>query len=43
LRSGSLAIPRSYHAGWLVLVPGERFRGAATLVYRDNRFRVYRL
>jgi hypothetical protein len=43
LRTGSLAIPRAYHAGWLVLGAGERFRGRATLVYRDNRFRVYRL
>lgn len=43
LRTGSLAIPRSYHAGWLVLRAGERVRGGATLVYRDNRFRVYRL
>ncbi|MGZ8715947.1 MAG: hypothetical protein ACXWYO_02440 [Gaiellaceae bacterium] len=43
VRTGSLAIPRSYHAGWLVLGSGERFRGKATLVYRDNRFRVYRL
>jgi hypothetical protein len=43
LRSGSLAIPRSYHAGWLVLDRGERIRGGAKLVYRDNRFRVFRL
>jgi hypothetical protein len=43
LRTGSLAIPRSYHAGWLVLRPRERVRSGATLVYRDNRFRVYRL
>jgi hypothetical protein len=43
LRSGSLAIPRSYHAGWLVLDRGERVRGNPKLVYRDNRFRVFRL
>ena len=43
LRTQSLAIPRSYHAGWLVLGRGERVRGGATLVYRDNRFRVFRL
>ena len=43
LRSGSLAIPRSYHAGWLVLGRGERVRGSPKLVYRDNQFRVFRL
>ena len=43
LRTGTLAIPRSYHAGWLVLRHGERVQPGATLVYRDNRFRVYRL
>ncbi len=43
LRTGSLAIPRSYRAGWLVLRRGERARSGATLVYRDDRFRVYRL
>ena len=43
LREGSLAIPRSYHAGWLVLVRGERIQPGAALVYRDDRFRVYRL
>jgi hypothetical protein len=43
LRTGSLAIPRSYGAGWLVLRRGERSRAGATLVYRDDRFRVYRL
>jgi hypothetical protein len=43
LRSGSLAIPRSYHAGWLVLDRGERVRGNPKLVYRDNQFRVFRL
>jgi hypothetical protein len=43
LRTGALAIPRSYHAGWLVLRRGERVQGGARLVYRDNRFRVYRL
>ena len=43
LRDGSLAIPRGYHAGWLVLVRGERIQPGAALVYRDDRFRVYRL
>jgi hypothetical protein len=43
LHTGSVAIPLSYHAGWLVLRPGERVHAGATLVYRDNRFRVYRL
>jgi hypothetical protein len=45
LRAGTLAIPRSYHAGWLVLRRGERLQGGsgAALVYRDSRFRVYRL
>ncbi len=43
LRTGSLAIPRAYHAGWLVLRSDERVQPGARLVYRDNRFRVYRL
>ncbi|MCW2976682.1 MAG: hypothetical protein JWM06_1963 [Actinomycetia bacterium] len=43
LRTGTLAIPRSYHAGWLVLRRDERAQPGATLVYRDTRFRVYRL
>jgi hypothetical protein len=43
LRSGSLAIPRSYHAGWLVLRADEHIHGGARLVYRDNDFRVFRL
>jgi hypothetical protein len=43
LRTRALSIPRSYHAGWLVLRRGERVRPGATLVFRDNRFRVYRL
>jgi len=43
LRSGALAIPRSYHAGWLVLRRDEHVHGRPALVYRDNRFRVYRL
>jgi hypothetical protein len=43
LRTGSLAIPRSYRAGWLVLGSGEWVQPGATLVYRDDRFRVYRL
>jgi hypothetical protein len=43
LKTGSLAIPRAYHAGWLVLRSDERVQPGARLVYRDNRFRVYRL
>jgi hypothetical protein len=43
LSTGALAIPRSYHAGWLVLRRGEVVQPGARLVYRDNRFRVYRL
>jgi hypothetical protein len=43
LRTGALASPRSYHAGWLVLRRDERVQPGATLVYRDTRFRVYRL
>jgi uncharacterized protein DUF6541 len=43
LRTGNIAIPRRYGAGWIVLRPGERLRGDARLVYRDGRFRVYRL
>jgi hypothetical protein len=43
LRTGNLAIPRHYHAGWLVLRDGEHVQPGARLVYRDSRFRVYRL
>ena len=43
LRTGSLAIPRRYGARWLVLRRGEHVRVQAPLVYRDARFRVYRL
>jgi uncharacterized protein DUF6541 len=43
LRTGSLAIPRQYGAGWIVLRPHERIQAGARLVYRDDRFRVYRL
>jgi hypothetical protein len=42
LRTGSIAIPRRYGAGWIVLRPHERLRGGGRLVYRDGRFRVYR-
>jgi hypothetical protein len=42
-RTGSLAVPRRYGAGWLVLRPRERVRAGARLVYRDGSFRVYRL
>jgi hypothetical protein len=43
LRTGDLAIPRRYGAGWLVLRRGEHVGAGARLVYRDGRFRVYRL
>jgi hypothetical protein len=43
LQTGDLAIPRRYGAQWLVLRRGERVRVDAPLVYRDGRFRVYRL
>jgi hypothetical protein len=42
LRSGDLAIPRRYRAGWLVLTRSEH---AVKLrpVYADRRYRLYRL
>jgi hypothetical protein len=43
LRTHDLAIPRSYGAGWLVLTGRETAGPGARLVYRDARFRVYRL
>jgi len=43
LRTHDLAIPRTYGAGWLVLTRGETVGPGARLVYRDARFRVYRL
>jgi hypothetical protein len=43
LRTHDLAIPRSYGAGWLVLTRRETVGPGARLVYRDARFRVYRL
>jgi hypothetical protein len=43
LRTHDLAIPRRYGAGWLVLRGRERVGAGAHLVYRDARFRVYRL
>jgi hypothetical protein len=43
LRTENLAIPRRYDATWLVLAPKERVGPGAHLVYRDGRFRVYRL
>jgi hypothetical protein len=42
-RTHNLAIPRHYGAGWLVLRGGEQVGQGARLVYRDGRFRVYRL
>src|SRR5207253_678828 len=43
VHTGNLAIPRSFHAGWLVLRGREHVGPGARLVYRDGRFRVYRL
>jgi hypothetical protein len=43
LHTGNLAIPRRFHAGWLVLRQREHVGPGARLVYRDGRFRVYRL
>jgi hypothetical protein len=43
LRTRDLAIPKRYGAGWLVLGRGEQVGPGARLVYRDERFRVYRL
>jgi hypothetical protein len=44
LRTGDLAIPRSYGAQWLVLRTGQQVVDpSADLVYRDARFRVYHL
>jgi hypothetical protein len=42
LDTGNLEIPRRYGAGWLVLRRGE-LHPHAPLVYRDGRFRVFRL
>jgi hypothetical protein len=42
-RTQNLAIPRHYGAGWLVLRGAERVGPGPRLVYRDGRFRVYRL
>jgi hypothetical protein len=43
LRTHNLAIPRHYGAGWLVLRGREQVGPGPRLVYRDGRFRVYRL
>jgi hypothetical protein len=43
LRTHNIGIPRGYGAGWLVLTRGETVGTGARLVYRDPRFRVYRL
>jgi hypothetical protein len=43
LRTHDVAIPRKYGAGWLVLHGDEKVGPGARLVYRDERFRVYRL
>jgi hypothetical protein len=43
LRTGDPAIPRGYGARWLVLRRDERVGPGPRLVYRDGRFRVYRL
>jgi len=45
-RSGDLAIPRRYRAGWLVLDRSRfdvRLRSGIELVYADGRFALYRL
>ena len=42
-RTHNLAIPRHYGAGWLVLRDDERVGPGPRLVYRDGRFRVYRM
>lgn len=41
--TGDLAIPRAYGAGWLVLRRGQHLDPHRPLVYRDQRFRVFRL
>jgi hypothetical protein len=43
LRTGDLAIPRRYGAGWLVLRRGEKAGPGALTVYRDARFVVLKL
>ena len=43
LRTGDLAIPRRYGAQWVVVRAGQRIGPGARLVYRDARFRVFRL
>jgi hypothetical protein len=43
LRTHNLAIPRHYGAGWLVLRGDQQVGPGGRLVYRDVRFRVYRL
>jgi len=43
LRTGDTSVLRRYHAQWLVLRRDEWRRGVGTLVYRDGRFRVFRL
>ena len=43
LRDGDEAVLRQYDAQWLVLRRGEWQHRVGTLVYRDGRFRVFRL
>jgi hypothetical protein len=44
LEHGNLAIPRRYHAGWLVLRTSEHTAAPGTRpVYRDDRFVVFAL
>jgi len=43
LRHGDAAVLRQYGAQWLVLRRGEWQRAVGRLVYRDGRFRVFRL
>jgi hypothetical protein len=43
LRTGDASVLRRYGAQWLVLRRGERPHPTGELVYRDGRFRVFRL
>jgi hypothetical protein len=43
LRTGNLAIPRSYGAGWIVVERGRGPRLSLPQVYADGRYTLYRL
>jgi hypothetical protein len=43
LRTGDVSVLRRSGAEWLVLRRGEFRRATGKLVYRDERFRVFRL